>query len=45
MLVRDSRVSSTNGAFGRHDRHDSAGQAQAGRRFLTEKQKPREWGF
>jgi hypothetical protein len=25
MLVRESRTSSANGAFGRHDRHDSAG--------------------
>jgi hypothetical protein len=25
MLVRDRRTSSANGAFGRHDRHDSAG--------------------
>src|SRR5215470_599226 len=25
MLVRESRTSSANGAFGRHDRHDNAG--------------------
>ena len=25
MLVRDRRTSSANGAFGRHDRHDSSG--------------------
>src|SRR6516225_5913976 len=25
MLVRDNQTSSANGAFGRHDRHDSAG--------------------
>jgi hypothetical protein len=25
MLVRDSRTSSVNGAFGRHERHDSEG--------------------
>jgi hypothetical protein len=25
MLVRDSRTSSANGAFGLHERHDSAG--------------------
>jgi hypothetical protein len=25
MLVRDNRMSSVNGAFGRHERHDSAG--------------------
>jgi hypothetical protein len=25
MLVLDSRTSSANGAFGRHERHDSAG--------------------
>ncbi len=25
MLIRDNRTSSVNGAFGRHERHDSAG--------------------
>jgi len=25
MLVRDKRISSANGAFGRHERHDSSG--------------------
>jgi len=36
MLVRDSRTSSANGALGRHDRHDSAGNETAnGRVAMT----------